>query len=44
MSITKQIRLYIGVGVFLTASYVSAYCDRTSTRTYVLNMQMGGSW
>ncbi|SPZ17128.1 long polar fimbrial protein LpfA [Providencia rettgeri] len=41
MSITKQIRLYIGVGVFLTASYVSAYCDRTSTRTYVLNMQMG---
>lgn len=41
MSITKQYRLYIGIGLFLTASYASAYCNRTSTPTYVLNMQMG---
>lgn len=41
MSITKQCSLYIGVGLFLTASYASAYCNRTTTRTYELNMQMG---
>ncbi len=41
MSIMKQWHWYIGIGVFLTASYASASCTRTSTRTYELNMQMG---
>lgn len=37
----KQCRVYFGIGLFLTASYASADCTRTKTRTYELNMQMG---
>lgn len=41
MSITKYWRWYIGVGVLLTSSIVSAKCTRLSNYVYELDMDMG---
>ncbi|WP_369311233.1 fimbrial protein [Providencia rettgeri] len=41
MSIIKQYRWYLGMGILLSSTYAAAYCVRSNAPTYEFNMEMG---
>lgn len=41
MSVIKQCRWFLGIGVLLSSSYAAAYCVRSNAPTYEFNMEMG---